>query len=114
MERTVNILKGNKEALPDKIDPSFFTEELEREVFRHYEASHQAIRQAVDVRDYRVATDLYARAFFDILDEFFDKVFVNAEDLKVKRNRLALLRAVKELYTDKIADLSKIRLIPVK
>ena len=114
VERTVNILKGNKETLPDKIDPSFFAEELEREVFRHYEASHQAIRQAVETRDYRVATDLYARAFFDILDEFFEKVFVNAEDLNVKRNRLALLRAVKELYTEKIADLSKIRLMPVK
>ncbi len=114
VERTANILKGNKETLPDKIDPSFFAEELEREVFRHYEASHQAIRQAVDARDYRVATDLYAGAFFDILDEFFEKVFVNAEDLSVKRNRLALLRAVKELYTEKIADLSKIRLIPVK
>ncbi|HLD50418.1 MAG TPA: glycine--tRNA ligase subunit beta, partial [bacterium] len=114
VERTVNILKGNKETLPDKIDPSFFAEELEREVFRHYEASHQAIRRAVETRDYRVATDLYASAFFDILDEFFEKVFVNAEDLNVKRNRLALLRAVKELYTDKLADLSKIRLMPIK
>ncbi len=114
VERTVNILKGNQEALPDKIDPSFFAEQLEKEVFKHYEASHQAIRQAAQAREYRVATDLYAKAFFDILDEFFEKVFVNAEDPKVRRNRLALLRAVKNLYTDKIADLSKIRLMPAK
>lgn len=109
VERTVNILKGNKETLPEKINPSFFSEDLEREVFKHYEASHESIRQATQARDYRTATDLYAKAFFDILDEFFDKVFVNAEDLNVRRNRLTLLRAIKELYTEKIADLSKIR-----
>jgi glycyl-tRNA synthetase beta chain len=109
VERTANILKGNREALPRGVDAALFTEELEREVFRHYEASHRAIRQATDASDYGLATSLYAEAFFDILGEFFEKVFVNAEDLNVRRNRLSLLQSIKELYTDKIADLSKIR-----
>ena len=52
---------------------------------------------------------MYAEAFFDILNEFFDKVFINADDLNVRRNRLSLLRNVKELYTRDIADLSKIQ-----
>ncbi len=110
VERTANILKGNREALPPGVDAGLFTEDLEREVFRHYERSHHSIREAADASDYRLATSLYAEAFFDILGEFFEKVFVNAEDLNVRKNRLSLLQSIKELYTDKIADLSKIHL----
>ena len=58
--------------------------------------------------DFVRATSLYAEAFFDILNEFFDKVFINADDLNVRKNRLSLLKAIKELYTSDIADLSKI------
>ena len=79
-------------------------------MFERYQASEASIRKATDARDYRSATSLYAGAFFDILDEFFEKVFVNAEDRNVRKNRYALLGAIKELYTEKIADLSKIRL----
>lgn len=109
VERTVNILKGNKETLPDKINPGVFTEDLERRVHEHYEAAREGISEAAKSGDFRLATSLYAEAFFAILGEFFEKVFVNAEDLNVRRNRLALLRAVRNLYTDNIADLSRIR-----
>jgi glycyl-tRNA synthetase beta subunit len=34
---------------------------------------------------------------------------VNAEDLKVRKNRLTLLKAIKDLYAARIADLSRIR-----
>ena len=109
VERTVNILKGNKEILPEKIDPPVFTEELERRVHEQYEGCREGVLKAAERGDFRLATSLYAGAFFDILGEFFEKVFVNAEDLKVRKNRLALLKAVRDLYTENIADLSKIR-----
>ena len=109
VERTVNILKGNKETLPERIEPSVFTEELERRVHEHYESYREGILKAVQNSDFRLATSLYAGAFFDILGEFFEKVFVNAEDLKVRKNRLALLKVVRDLYTENIADLSKLR-----
>ncbi|HTL70058.1 MAG TPA: glycine--tRNA ligase subunit beta [Candidatus Eisenbacteria bacterium] len=109
VERTVNILRGNKQDLPSGIDPALFAEDLERAVWSHYEASHEKVRQAVRARDFRLATSLYAEAFFDILEQFFEKVFVNAEDLNVRKNRLALLRSVRDLYTAEVADLSKIR-----
>lgn len=112
VERTVNILKGNKEPLPTSIDPSLFTEELERQVYAAYEQYKSSILEAAASRDYGRATSLYAKAFFAILGEFFEKVFVYAEDVNVRKNRLALLQAVKNLYTEKIADLSKIRLNP--
>ncbi len=111
VERTVNILKGSdRNDLPEAPDPALFTEELERQVFKSYQESQLEIQNAAGERDFKRATSLYAGAFFDILEQFFEKVFVNAEDLSVRKNRFALLRAIKKLYTDKIADLSKIHL----
>ena len=112
VERTSNILKSNKEILPDRPELALFQEDLERQVFESYEKSHRAIQQAAESRNFKLATSLYAEAFFDILNKFFEKVFVNAEDLTIRKNRLALLRAVNRLYTTSIADLSKIRLAP--
>jgi len=39
------------------------------------------------------------------VDAFFDGVMVNAEDPALRRNRLALLAGVRQLFT-RIADLS--------
>ncbi len=110
IERLTNIIKGNKEALPSEINPSLFTEDLERQVFDEYNHASEAVRQAAESGDFRQATSLYATAFFDILNEFFEKVFVYCDDMNVRKNRLLLLKTVKELYTNQIADLSKIRL----
>ncbi len=110
VERTFNILKGNKEPLPPAIDPAVFTEDLEREVFKRYQACGDHVRAAKNARDYAKATSLYAEAFFDILGEFFEKVFINTEDMKVRTNRLLLLKTIKELYTHNIAEISRIRL----
>ena len=109
VERTHNILKGNKDELPPKPDRRLFTEPLEHGVLEKFEQNEAAIVDAKQQRDFARATSLYAEAFFDILNQFFDKVFINAEDEKVRKNRLALLRNVKELYTLDIADLSKIQ-----
>lgn len=109
IERTTNILKGNKETLPGDPDPALFTEALEHAVMARFQEREGAIVRAKKEGDFARATSLYAEAFFDILNEFFDKVFINAEDFNVRRNRLTLLRNVKDLYTRDIADLSKIQ-----
>ena len=108
VERTHNILKGSKEPLPEAVDPGVFSEELERQVFGRYQKFLDPVQKAVSAGDFAQATSLYAEAFFAILNEFFEKVFINAEDLRVRKNRLALLKSIKELYTKDIADLSKI------
>ncbi len=111
VERTFNILKGSKDkdALPASIDPGVFTEPLEHEVFKRYQACQERIFSLAQAADYAQATSLYAEAFFDILGEFFEKVFINTEDAKVRTNRLLLLKTIKELYTKNIAELSRIR-----
>ncbi len=114
VERLANILKGNKEQLPAAVEPGLFGKGpegvVEGAVFERYEAFKGRLGQAQQQADYALATSLYAEAFFDILNEFFEKVFVNSEDLNVRKNRLCLLKTVKELYTKEIADLSKIQL----
>ena len=110
VERTMNILRGNSGPLPDHVDPALFAEALETSVFEHYQNASSSIRRETEARNFKAATSLYADAFFDILNEFFEKVFVNAEDPKVRANRLALLRSVNRLYTAHIADLSRIRM----
>ena len=109
IERTTNILRGSKEILPSKTDPALFAEPLEHAVMAKFEQHAPGVESAKKEGDFGRATSLYAEAFFDILNEFFDKVFINAEDLNVRKNRLSLLRSVKELYTRDIADLSKIQ-----
>ena len=83
-------------------------------VMAKYEEYEPAIASAKKEGDFARATSLYAEAFFDILNEFFDKVFINAEDLNIRKNRLSLLKAVKDLYTSDIADLSRVATNPKK
>ncbi|MCG3176467.1 MAG: Glycine--tRNA ligase beta subunit [Candidatus Omnitrophica bacterium] len=109
VERTSNILKGNKAELPRQIRADLIREDLEREVYELYSRHAEDIRRVVDGGDLAGATSLYARTFFAILEQFFEKVFVNHEDPAVRTNRLALLKGIRDLYTEKIADLSKIR-----
>ncbi len=110
MERTHNILKGcDPQSLPPKPNQALFAEPLEHAVMEKFEQNEAAISNAKKEEDFAKATSLYAGAFFDILNEFFDKVFINAEDLSVRKNRLSLLKSVKELYAWDIADLSKIQ-----
>jgi len=39
------------------------------------------------------------------IDQFFDKVMVNAEDPKVKNNRLLMLKTIREAFMQ-VADIS--------
>jgi glycyl-tRNA synthetase beta chain len=42
------------------------------------------------------------------VDEFFDGVMVMAEDVALRRNRLALLRSVEDLFL-RVADISRLQ-----
>jgi glycyl-tRNA synthetase beta chain len=41
----------------------------------------------------------------DVVDQFFDKVMVNADDAAVRLNRQALLQQLRELFL-RVADIS--------
>jgi len=107
-ERTSNILKNVKEAL-SSVNESLFTEELEKALWRKYQEQKEAIEAAIDKSDYDSATKLFADGFYELIHEFFDKVLVNAEDKKIRINRLSLCKAINNLYTEKVADLREVK-----
>ncbi len=110
VERTSNILKiekAPKEAL-EKVKVEGLREPLEKELWEIYEKCKGRIEEAIVAGDYIGATKIYAEAFFKPLHIFFEKVKVNVDDVTLRGNRLALMRTIRSIYVDKIADLSKI------
>jgi glycyl-tRNA synthetase beta chain len=94
-KRSRNILRKADEAIPESVDPALFESEAER-------ALHVAVDQAVadtdpllDARDYVTALTRLARLRPEV-DAFFDQVMVNADDPRVRGNRLALLRRLSD------------------
>ncbi|MBI3088097.1 MAG: glycine--tRNA ligase subunit beta [Candidatus Omnitrophica bacterium] len=110
VERTTNILKGAS-LKQDRVDPSRFQEPLERELWQRYDAQKDRIGELIRGRAYAEATKAYGETFFEPLHEFFERVMVNVQDEALQQNRLALMNAIKVLYTDHVADLSKLAIL---
>ena len=115
VERTSNILKGSLRAGEEicPVNEHLFKEDLERRVWKTYLDIKGPIQGLIDKAKYKDATELYAGAFYKELHDFFGKVLVNTEDDSLRLNRLALMKAVNKLYTERIADLAKLPQIVV-
>jgi glycyl-tRNA synthetase beta chain len=91
--------------IPD-VDASLLAEPAEQ-------ALHRAIAAATPVAEDRLARHDYAGALTTLaalrapVDAFFDQVMVNAEDARLRANRLALLGGLHRLM-NRVADLSKL------
>lgn len=106
VERTHNITR-DAEGLP-AVRRELFAEDLETQLWTQLERHRTEIETLEKERKYAEASKVYADAFADLLHEFFEKVFVNVDDMGVRRNRLSLLKEINALYTARIADLSEI------
>ncbi len=111
-ERISNILKGARDFRREdaKVRPELFKEQLENELWDIYGKQKEKIEGRIEAGDYAGATKLYAEAFSGPIHLFFEKVTVNADDQALRMNRLSLLRAIQAVYSDRAADLSKIKL----
>lgn len=107
VERTHNILRGARFEVKD-VNPGLFVESLEKELWRIYEDSRATIESFIKEKDYAKATMRYGEIFAGPIHNFFDKVLVNTPDERLCRNRMALMKAINRLYTQKVADLAKI------
>ena len=110
IERTRNILKGTTPA-PDPVQTSLLQEAPERALWDIYEQHNTRVAELITQRRYEQATTSFGDAFYEPLHAFFGTVLVNVPDEALKRNRLALMRAINTLYTDRVADLSKLALL---
>ena len=110
MQTTVQALTraGNlaKNATVDKIDPSLFETDAEKNLYQVFLEAERQIATMTTAKNYNGVLEMLARLAAPI-DAFFSQVMVMVEVVPVRSNRLALLKAITGL-TSRIADLGKI------
>ncbi|MCX5688168.1 MAG: glycine--tRNA ligase subunit beta, partial [Candidatus Omnitrophica bacterium] len=112
-ERTSNILKLSKGEKIGAVNESLLVEDLEKQVWKAHSVNSLAIKNLIKEEKYKEATRVYGEAFFEVLHKFFDNVLVNAEDVSIRQNRLAMMQAINKLYTNDVADLAMLPQIVV-
>jgi len=102
-KRVNNILKGQPRF---KVNPDLLSKKEERELYTTFEILHDNVQPLLGQGDYAKAQRMVFRIRTPI-NSFFDSVLVMDEDIKLQRNRLALLQAISRLLFQ-IADYSQI------
>jgi glycyl-tRNA synthetase beta chain len=103
-KRIRNILKQAQFTGGVEIDGALFEEDAEQTLYEHYVAVRDAVQAGG--MDYVRKLERIA-SLRPAVDQFFDKVLVNAPDEKVRFNRLALLHGLLSEFST-IADFSEI------
>jgi glycyl-tRNA synthetase beta chain len=103
-KRIANILRKAEPGTTGTVDASILRESAEQALHEALAGVIVTVERAVAKRDYAAALARLA-TLRPAVDGFFDAVMVNAEDLNLRRNRLALLAQVRGQFT-RIADLS--------
>lgn len=110
MQRTVQAFTrvGNlaKNAVSEEVNPALFATDAERALYQAYTAARGKVENMAATSDYLGVLTVMSEMAAPI-DEFFSAVMVMVEDLDIRNNRLALLKAITGL-TARMADLSKI------
>jgi glycyl-tRNA synthetase beta chain len=105
-KRIANILKKSAQAVVAHADPALFAEDAERALW----AALNDVRPQADALFERGEYTASLRALAALrgpVDAFFDGVMVNAEDARVRANRLGLL-ATLHATMNRVADLSRL------
>lgn len=109
-KRAINITKGYEG--PPSVSEALFEHDEERSL-------HRAVEEVADRVGAAAKSGRYADAFRDmallqpVVSAFFDKVLVMAPDMKVRNNRLALLKRLSDLFVS-VADFSRVAASPQK
>jgi glycyl-tRNA synthetase beta chain len=104
-KRIGNILKKS-EASTAVVAAALFVEPAEHALFTAISATSPTFDREFTAGNYTAALQALAPLKAPV-DAFFDGVMVNAEDVKLRNNRLSLLRDL-HLLMNKVADLSKL------
>ncbi|MBI4753692.1 glycine--tRNA ligase subunit beta, partial [Candidatus Desantisbacteria bacterium] len=92
----------------DEVYESMLKEESEHKLHHSLCGIKETVKALVEKKDYLEALKILSGLRGDI-DNFFDSVMVMVADLKLRRNRLALLYRIESLFLQ-VADLSLLRL----
>ena len=105
-KRVANILRKADESSFGAVNQQLFEEAAEQALFETLKDLRKKVVPALDRRAYGEAMGVLAGTR-SAIDRFFDDVMVMAEQENVRRNRLALLGQIRELYNG-VADLSQL------
>jgi glycyl-tRNA synthetase beta chain len=105
-KRVVNIIKKAEDFKIKPVDESLFEHESESALYLAYKDVKNKVSDNIDRGDLGQALHEIA-SLRDPVDAFFDGVLVMAEDVKIRGNRLVLLKHIADLF-ETIADFSKI------
>ena len=104
ISRMANIVPEKYEA--GKTDSKLFDTTEESVLYDKFTVQKSAVEKMITEKKYKEAFELIA-SFKPVIDAYFNKVMVMAEDLKKKNNRLNMLTEIKQVFY-KFADFSKI------
>ncbi len=96
-KRVKNILKG--ETASATLNPQFFTETAEKELYAIYQENKKSFLDAIANRDYPACVSIL-KSFRKPVDRFFNDVLVMDQDPQVKNNRIALLHSIDALFIE--------------
>jgi glycyl-tRNA synthetase beta chain len=105
-KRIANILRKSEAAVGNEVDAAMLKEPAEIRLFDAMRGLKDAVSAATARREYAAALGQLAQ-LRPAVDGFFDEVMVNAEDLKLRANRLSLLSGLRGLFAG-VADLSRL------
>jgi glycyl-tRNA synthetase beta chain len=87
-------------------DPSLFTEPEEKKLHEAWRKVKAEVDGMLAEKAYKTAMTHIGSSVLGPMHEFFDKVFVEVDDLRVRDNRKALLKQIVLLFSD-FADFSR-------
>ncbi|MBW2569252.1 MAG: glycine--tRNA ligase subunit beta [Deltaproteobacteria bacterium] len=105
-KRVVNIIKKAGHFETKEVNEDLFQDECERVLFSACNEVKKKVTDSLEKGFFDQAM-LYIASLRDPVDAFFDGVMVMAEDVRIRNNRLALLKHIADLF-GLFADFSKI------
>lgn len=102
-KRVANILNKSDVGL-GTVDPDLFESEAESELAKTIDQAYTALAPLIQSADYRAALTELSK-LREPVDQFFDQVMVNADDMAIRVNRLSLLNKMRQLFLS-VADIS--------
>lgn len=105
-KRVVNIIKKAGRFETKEVDKDLFQDECEHVLFSAYNEVKKKVTDSLEKGFFDQAM-LYIASLRNSVDAFFDGVLVMAEDVRIRNNRLALLKHIADLF-GLFADFSKI------
>ena len=103
-KRIMNIVRGFKGT--EKVNPDLFEHRSEENLWETFQLVKHNAKKEIDRGTYFEALNLMV-GLSGPVDEFFSEVMVMAEDVRIRQNRLGMLKGISQVFLQ-IADFSKL------